>query len=136
MVALQWWTWGHGLDPHWTTSWGLLWWGLLPFLLLALFGLKWALDFNRRSRQLLEILTLDQETVQLNRFNPDGSRQSWCCNRYWVSVHLHHQDGPVPNYVTLRGKGREVEIGAFLSCEERRRLFAELTQALQTVSCL
>ena len=43
---------------------------------------------------------------------------------------MHKTGGPVPNYVTLSGKGREVEIGAFLSEDERVSLFGELEDAL------
>ena len=39
---------------------------------------------------------------------------------------MHETGGPVPHYVTLSGNGREVEIGAFLSEEERVELFSEL----------
>ena len=39
-------------------------WGVLPFLLIAFFGLKWALDRNRNDQQILEILTLDAESGQ------------------------------------------------------------------------
>lgn len=106
----------------------VVFWGLLPFLLLALFGLKYALDRNRRDAQVIEVLTLDANEAQLERRNAKGTQQSWQCNRYWVTVELHTQDGPVPNYVTLRGGGREVEIGAFLSEDERKVLFDELRQ--------
>jgi uncharacterized membrane protein len=34
----------------------------------------------------------------------------------------------VPNYVTLSGNGREVEIGAFLSEDERKALYQDLAQ--------
>jgi uncharacterized membrane protein len=37
----------------------------------------------------------------------------------------------VPFYVTLTGNGRTVEIGAFLSEEERKDLFNELSEALR-----
>lgn len=104
----------------------LVFWGLLPFLLLALFGLKYALDRNRRDAQLIEVLTLDNKEARLQRRNANGSQQDWHCNRYWVTVELHTSDGPVPNYVTLRGAGREVEVGAFLSEEERKALYDEL----------
>ncbi len=106
-------------------------WGLLPFLLLALFGLKLALDRNRSDQHILEILTLSAQDAQLQRHNPHSASQSWQCNRHWATVHLHKTDGPVPNYVTLRGNGREVEIGAFLSEKERRMLFDDLNNSLR-----
>ncbi|MEP2716868.1 DUF2244 domain-containing protein [Pseudophaeobacter sp.] len=106
-------------------------WGLLPFLLLALFGLKYALDRNRRDAQVIEVLTLNATEARLERRNANGTQQSWQCNRYWVKVELHPMDGPVPNYVTLRGSGREVEIGAFLSEDERKALYDELQKAIR-----
>ncbi|MQY43151.1 DUF2244 domain-containing protein [Epibacterium sp. SM1969] len=109
----------------------LLIWGLLPFLLLALFGLKWALDLNRKHAQILEVLTLGDTDAQLTRYGPANKIQSWNCNRHWVQVKMHDKTGPVPNYVTLQGAGREVEIGAFLSEEERESLFEELHSLFQ-----
>ena len=44
---------------------------------------------------------------------------------------MHETDGPVPHYVTLKGMGREVEIGAFLSEEERITLYDDLSAALK-----
>jgi uncharacterized membrane protein len=40
-------------------------------------------------------------------------------------------DGPVPHYVTLQGAGREVEIGAFLSEDERCALYDELRREIR-----
>ena len=37
----------------------------------------------------------------------------------------------MPHYITLKGKGREVEIGAFLSEEERLSLYDDLNRALR-----
>ena len=54
----------------------------------------------------------------------------WQANPHWVRVTLHKTGGPVPNYLTLRGNGREVEIGAFLAEEERLTLQHELRRAL------
>lgn len=112
--------------PLLTLLGSVLVWGLLPFAALALFGMKWALDRSRRDRQILEILTLGPKEARLERQNPDGTRQSWHCNRHWVRAEMHALDGPVPHYVTLRGCGREVEIGAFLSEEERVALYGDL----------
>ena len=55
------------------------------------------------------------------RHGPKGKRQDWEANPYWLRVTLHETDGPVPNYLTLKGDGREVELGAFLSEDERHR---------------
>ncbi|UTS79611.1 DUF2244 domain-containing protein [Phaeobacter piscinae] len=106
-------------------------WGVLPFVTATLFAVKWALDRSRRDRHVLEVLTLDPSKAHLERINPTGTRQNWSCNRYWTEVELHTDDGPVPNYVTLRGSGREVEIGAFLSEDERKALYDELQTAFR-----
>ncbi|MEP4198806.1 MAG: DUF2244 domain-containing protein [Aliishimia sp.] len=105
-------------------------WGLLPFLMLAVWGIYFALQRNHKARQIVEILTLDGDEARLVRTNPKGDTQEWDCNRYWVKVTKYESEGPMPHYVTLRGKGREVEIGAFLSEEERIALFDDLSRAL------
>jgi uncharacterized membrane protein len=106
-------------------------WGLLPFLLLAVWGMYFALQRNHRARQIMEILTLEGDMARLTRTDPSGAEQAWDCNRYWTTVSKYDAEGPVPHYVTLRGMGREVEIGAFLSEEERIALFDDLKRALK-----
>lgn len=106
-------------------------WGLLPFLLMAVWGIYFALQRNHRSRQITEILTLGPEETHLVRTEPDGQVQEWDCNRYWCQVTKYDDEGPVPHYVTLRGAGREVEIGAFLSEDERIALYDDLQRALR-----
>lgn len=102
-------------------------WGLLPFLMLAVGGVWFAIGRNRHSAQILEVLTLTPKIAHLVRHNPKGDPQEWECNIYWAQVEMHDFDGPVPHYVTLKGDGREVEIGAFLSEDERVSLFDELS---------
>ena len=108
-------------------------WGLLPFLVLALGGIIFALDRNRKDNQILETLELGPEDALLTRSTARGARQSWSCNRYWTRVELR-DNGPVPNYVTLTGNGREVEIGAFLSEDERKDLYHELVRTIRAPS--
>ena len=105
-------------------------WGLLPFLMLAVAGIYWALQHNHKARQIEEILTLDADTAHLSHCPAKGEAKEWVCNRYWTKVLKYERDGPVPHYVTLRGQGREVEIGSFLSEEERIALYDDLQRAL------
>jgi uncharacterized membrane protein len=47
-----------------------------------------------------------------------------------VRVELHATGGPVPSYLTLRGADRPVELGRFLSEEERVALCRDLRARL------
>jgi uncharacterized membrane protein len=106
-------------------------WALLPFMLTAVAGLYFALNHNHRSRLIEETLTLDPETAHLRHVTAKGEVKDWHCNRYWATLTKYDTDGPVPHYVTLRGQGREVEIGAFLSQEERIALYEDLLRHLK-----
>lgn len=105
-------------------------WALLPFGLAALAALWYALDRSYHSGRIEEVLDLAPAEVTLHRENPDGSVQDWSCNPYWIRAEMHVKGGPVPHYVTLSGNGRTVEIGAFLSEDERKALHGELASAL------
>jgi uncharacterized membrane protein len=104
-------------------------WALLPFLAGAVWALWVALRKNARDREILEDLTLSPTSITLSRHDRQG-RRDWEGNPHWVRVHLHRTGGPVPNYLTLRGGPREVELGAFLAEEERIALRDELEAAL------
>jgi len=105
-------------------------WGLLPFLLVAFMGVWFALRRSLNDRQVLEQLTLSQEEVALIRQDPTGEHKRWVCSPYWSKLKIYKTEGPVRNYITLTGNGREVELGAFLSEDERKTLYEELEQLL------
>ena len=103
---------------------------MLPFAALALWGLYYALQRNWRDRQILEALDLSCAEIRLRRINPRGPEQTWQADPHWVTLSLQKQGGPVPNYLTLTGGGREVELGAFLTPAERITLQAEVSDLL------
>ena len=105
-------------------------WGIFPFLLLALFGVWYGIRRNQSDLSMQEVLTLAKDRMELTRFDPRAGAQHWEANPYWVEVRLHPSKGPVENYVTLRGGEREVEIGAFLSPDERLELHEQLQDRL------
>jgi uncharacterized membrane protein len=105
-------------------------WALLPFVLAMLAAIWLALRKNGRDRDIVEDLVLSQNRVTLAHHGPRGLRQEWEGNPHWLRVSLHVTGGPVPNYLTLKAKGREVELGAFLSEEERIKLHGEVQEVL------
>ncbi|WP_112309705.1 DUF2244 domain-containing protein [Pseudogemmobacter bohemicus] len=108
-------------------------WGLLPFILIAITGMWFALKRSWTDRSITEELVLTRDSAVLIRKGPRRRLHRWEANPYWVSVHLHPTGGPVPDYLTLKGDGREVELGAFLTPEERLMLRSELQTALAGV---
>jgi uncharacterized membrane protein len=108
-------------------------WVLLPFVLGAL-ALTWTLlRRNGRDRAALgEVLTLSADRAHQVRTDPGGRPRDWRAHPNRVRVVLHQTGGPVENYLTLTGGDREVEIGAFLSPDERVLLKPELERALRT----
>lgn len=109
-------------------------WVLLPFLMAALIAIWIALRSNSASAAAVEeVLRISRERISLERHGAAGTVQRWEADPYWVSVHLHPAGGPVENYVTLKGNGREVEIGTFLSSDERLALCDELKDAINRI---
>jgi uncharacterized membrane protein len=101
-------------------------WAMLPFLLGTIWAIWFALRKNGRDRDIVEDLTLSPDLIFLVRHGPKGKRQDWQANPYWLRITLYETGGPVPNYLTLKADGREVELGAFLSEDERIALRDEL----------
>ena len=120
-----------GLLPLLALLGSVLLWGLLPFMLVSVLGLWLAFKMNYRARSVFEIFTLSGDQARLIHHHPRTGRQEWVCNRYWARPEIHKHGGPVPNYVTLSGDGRDVEIGAFLSEDERIALYDDLIQKLR-----
>ena len=105
-------------------------WVLMAFFLATIAGVWRAITVNQHHRSLREELTLSEARVALDHIPPDGDPLSWEANPHWVTVHLRN-DGPVENYLTLRGGGREGELGAFLTPEERKDLYDELNREIR-----
>lgn len=105
-------------------------WMLLPFPAVTVAGIWVAIRRNDRDAAIVEDLHLTETEITLTRNGPHHQRNEWQANPHWVQVHLYPTEGPVPQYLTLRGAGREVEIGAFLSEEERLSLSLDLKEKL------
>ena len=105
-------------------------WILMACFLAAIWGIWQAIMANRAHRSLHEELSLTPERIHLAHVQSRGDVLEWEANPHWVSVNLR-RDGPVESYLTLRGGGREVEIGRFLTPEERQGLYEDLNYRLR-----
>jgi uncharacterized membrane protein len=109
-------------------------WVILASVGAALWGVWFAIARNRRTRAAVrEILVIARDHVRLIRHDPDRHPRQWDANPHWVRLTLHPTGGPVPHYLTLNGNGREVELGAFLTEDERRALLPELQARLSAL---
>jgi uncharacterized membrane protein len=105
-------------------------WVLMVFFLAAIAGVWWAIMVNRAQQQRHEELAIWPDRMRLAHVVPKRAPLEWEANPHWVRVTLREKGGPVEKYLTLKGSDREVELGAFLSPEEREALHGELTLLL------
>jgi uncharacterized membrane protein len=106
---------------------------LAPFLVGALALAWWMIRLNdrRRARQG-ETVRLWADCMAVEHRTPRGRALRWSANPYWVSLDLS-DTRTVERYLTLTGAGRTIEVGAFLTPEERSALADELGAALKAV---
>jgi len=105
-------------------------WGLLPFCLAAIAAIWWALKRSWQDRALREDLVIWQGWMRLTHKAPRKAAQIWQANPCWVRLRRIPKGAKVPDYLTLKAEGREVEIGAFLSPGKRRDLQTLLEREL------
>lgn len=106
----------------------VVWWGLLPFIALVMAGLWFALQRSYRSGETREELLLSRNRLEVRRQDPGKPDRIWRTNPYWVRVAL--RKGPVEKYLTLTDGQREIELGVFLTPEERQSLCDEMIHRL------
>ena len=107
-----------------------LFWGMAPFEVLVFLGVYFALRQSYRDGGLTEELRLWPDLISVVRKEPKGRVLTWRANPHWVRTRIL-EEGKVEKYLTLRGGGREIELGAFLSPNERVELHRDINSALR-----
>jgi uncharacterized membrane protein len=106
-------------------------WGLLPFFIIAVSGVWYALHRSYKDGEILEELRIWPDRMTLIHIHPRRGRKSWEGNPYWVHLKIDKKNERIVNYITLKGSEREVELGAFLSEDERAVLYDEVDLAMR-----
>jgi uncharacterized membrane protein len=105
-------------------------WPVLPFAGLELAALGWALYRCARRAQWREVIRIDGDRVEVIAGRVEPERR-WSANRHWTRVAVEPpRFRGHPTRLLLRSAGRAVELGAFLTEEERQRLARLLREAL------
>jgi uncharacterized membrane protein len=107
-------------------------WPVLGFLggeVLLVLGL---VAIHRRwSRGAVETVLLTEGRLSIRRADGRGGQEAAELEPYWTRLVLAERNGTSP-VLTAHARGRQVEIGRFLSAEEKRALAAALEGALRT----
>ncbi|WP_295043173.1 DUF2244 domain-containing protein [uncultured Paracoccus sp.] len=106
-------------------------WGLLPFVLLVIGGVWYAIQRSYAQGEMSEELVLDRRSACVSRRDPGGALREWTTNSHWLRPML--RKGPVESYLTLTDGRREIELGAFLTPQERRNLHDDLVKRLASL---
>ncbi|SDF48857.1 Uncharacterized membrane protein [Limimonas halophila] len=102
----------------------------IPLLMgLTLAGMLAAYLINRRGGRMLERLELTPRALRVERRMPGGAVQRWRFTPGWVRVALAERRAG-DNRLTLTESGRRLEVGGFLSPDERREVADALNDAL------
>ena len=98
--------------------------GLTLYLFLFLLGKSF------QSGQLYEEIKISSEKIEITHKEKNKKKLTWEGNPFWTKVVMEEKANKVENYLTIREKGRHIELGAFLSPDERINLKNEIQNAL------
>ena len=100
-------------------------------LTLALFASLFIKSYSPET--VKEVVLIGPKEISITRFEANGKQNFWKANNYWVKVKLYPEGQIVENYLTLVGNNREVELGAYLSPNERVLVQQRIESALSRV---
>ena len=98
--------------------------GLTFYLFLTL------LQKNFQQGNTFEEIFISKNKIIVVHQETNKEKKAWEGNPYWTRVHLDFNNPKLKNYLTLAGNGRHIELGAFLSPDERIELRDKIQNAL------
>ena len=98
--------------------------GLTFYLFLAL------LQRSFQEGNTFEEILISKHKILVVHKEKNEEQKTWEGNPYWTRVNVDVNNRKLKNYLTLAGKGRHIELGAFLSPDERIELRDKIQNAL------
>ena len=109
-------------------------WPVLPFAGLEMLLLGWALRVSLGNAHVVQRLAVSEESVRVDCLGP-RSEEHLVFPRHWATVTLRASYTALhPSRLLIESRGRAVEIGGFLTEEERRGLAAQLKQVIGRIN--
>jgi uncharacterized membrane protein len=109
-------------------------WPVLPFAGLEILVLGWALRVSLANAHVVQRLAVSEEAVRVDCLGP-RSEEHLVFPRHWATVTLRASYTALhPSRLLIESRGRAVEIGGFLTEEERRGLAAQLKQVIGRIN--
>lgn len=103
---------------------------MIGFAAITVVGLAFALWRNRRAGELREDIAIWPDLMAVTRQEANGQLRHWCADPMQVRLHLD-PIGPPEQYLTLTGGPRRIELGAFLTPEDRLAIYDRLDTELR-----
>ncbi len=101
---------------------------VFSMITLTLFGSLFIKSYSPET--IKEVVQIGPREISITQFRANGKKNFWKANNYWVKVKLYPNGQIVENYLTLIGNNREVELGAYLSPNERVQVHQKIEDAL------
>jgi uncharacterized membrane protein len=105
-------------------------WPVMPFMGADVALLAWAFRASSIAARRHERVTLRPESLTVERHPAKGRPSEVVLNPYWVRVHLEEPEEHWSR-LSLRSHGRAVQLGAFLSPQDRQSFAETLKVALR-----
>ncbi len=105
-------------------------WPILPFAGVELLALGAALYVTARRGRYREVVRVGEHRIEIEK-GYRGPEETWVFDRTWSEVVLDPPEHQwYPSRLVIRSRGDSVELGAFLTEPERKRLGRELQRCV------
>jgi uncharacterized membrane protein len=109
-------------------------WPILPFAGIEMLLLGWALERSFARRERTEVITVSEQEVFIEVARRDR-RSQVVFSRHWAQVKLRSPVSRLhPSRLLIESHGRALEVGRFLTEEERRGLAIRLQRLIGRVN--
>ncbi len=107
-------------------------WLVLPFAGLEIIALTIGLYICCLRNRRQEVITIDERALTVEK-GAQQPQEVWKFDRAWVNLELQNAKFQGhPSKLLIRSKGKQIEIGEYLTNKERKSLAISLGKALNT----